>query len=135
VLRRTITPQSTETGLVKDVQSHLGHSRVDTTANEYMQELPESVQQTVGTVYAMLTSAATEQQQGRVGLSRYNRPSRCQPVKFGIKWHQVSLCSVAKLLISWWAQQDSNLRLPPCESRSVNGIIELQENLGNKKAR
>jgi hypothetical protein len=35
-----------------------------TTANEYMQELPESVQQMVGTVYAMLTSTATEQQAG-----------------------------------------------------------------------
>jgi hypothetical protein len=32
---------------VKDIQSHLRHSRADTTANEYMQELPESVQQMV----------------------------------------------------------------------------------------
>ncbi|ACO31486.1 hypothetical protein ACP_1330 [Acidobacterium capsulatum ATCC 51196] len=31
------------------------HSRADTTANEYMQALPESVQQMVGSVYAMLT--------------------------------------------------------------------------------
>jgi len=23
----------------------------------------------------------------------------------------------SKLLILWWAQQDSNLRLPPCENR------------------
>ena len=38
------------------------HER-DTTANEYMQELPESVQQMVATVYAMLTSTATKQQQ------------------------------------------------------------------------
>ena len=43
---------------MKDIQSHLRHSRADTTANEYMQELPESVQQMVGTVYAMLTSHA-----------------------------------------------------------------------------
>jgi len=35
----------------------LRHSRPDTTANEYMQELPESVQQMVGTVYALLTSS------------------------------------------------------------------------------
>jgi hypothetical protein len=47
---------------VKNVQSHLRHSRADTTANEYMQELPESLEQMVGTVYAMLTSTATEQQ-------------------------------------------------------------------------
>ena len=43
---------------MKDIQSHLRHSRADTTANEYMQELPESVQQMVGAVYAMLTSNA-----------------------------------------------------------------------------
>src|ERR1700679_1082379 len=27
------------------------------------------------------------------------------------------ICS--KLLISWWAQQDSNLRLPPCEGGTL----------------
>jgi hypothetical protein len=32
------------------------------TANEYMQELPESVQQMVGTVYAMLTATKTPEQ-------------------------------------------------------------------------
>jgi integrase len=62
VLRRTIATRAQKLGSVKDVQSHLRHSRADTTANEYMQELPESVQQMVGTVYAMLTSTATEQQ-------------------------------------------------------------------------
>src|ERR1700761_7988639 len=63
VLRRTIATRAQKLGSVKDVQSHLRHSRADTTANEYMQELPESVQQMVGTVYAMLTSTATKQQQ------------------------------------------------------------------------
>lgn len=49
-------------GSVKDIQSsHLRHSRTDTTANEYRQELPESVQQMVGTVYAMLTDNAGSQ--------------------------------------------------------------------------
>jgi integrase len=62
VLRRTIATRAQKLGSVKDVQSHLRHSRADTTANEYMQELPESVHQMVGTVYAMLTSTATEQQ-------------------------------------------------------------------------
>ena len=47
---------------MKDIQSHLRHSRADTTANEYMQELPESVQQMVGTVFAMLASATARQQ-------------------------------------------------------------------------
>jgi integrase len=62
VIRRTIATRAQSLGSVKDIQSHLRHSRADTTANEYMQELPESVQQMVGTVYEMLTSAATPQQ-------------------------------------------------------------------------
>ena len=43
-----------EVGSVKDIQAHLRHSMPDTTANEYMLELPESVQEMVGSVYAML---------------------------------------------------------------------------------
>lgn len=39
---------------VKDIQAHLRHSRADTTANEYVQALPESVQQMVGSVYLLL---------------------------------------------------------------------------------
>jgi integrase len=62
VIRRTIATRAQSLGWVKDIQSHLRHARADTTANEYIQELPESVQQMVGTVYAMLTSAATQQQ-------------------------------------------------------------------------
>ena len=56
VIRRTIATRAQSLGSVKDIQSHLRHSRADTTANEYMQELPESVQQMVGTVLAMLTA-------------------------------------------------------------------------------
>ena len=41
-------------GSVKDIQAHLRHARPDTTAHEYMQELPESVQEMVGSMYAML---------------------------------------------------------------------------------
>ena len=33
----------------------------------------------------------------------------------GTKWHQIKMSGLRKLLIRWWAQQDSNLRLPPCE--------------------
>ncbi|WP_052201061.1 hypothetical protein [Terriglobus sp. TAA 43] len=58
VIRRTIATRARHLGSVKDIQSHLRHSRADATANEYMQEPPESVQQMVGTVYAMLTSNA-----------------------------------------------------------------------------
>jgi hypothetical protein len=61
-LRRTMATRAQNLGSVKDIQSHLRHSRADTTANEYMQELPESVQLMVGTVYAMLISTAAQQQ-------------------------------------------------------------------------
>ena len=61
MLRRTMVTRAQNLGSVKDIQAHLRHSRADTTASEYMQELPESVQQMVGTVYAMLTSTATPQ--------------------------------------------------------------------------
>jgi hypothetical protein len=41
-------------GSVKDIQAHLRHARPDTTAYEYMQELPESVQEMVRSMNAML---------------------------------------------------------------------------------
>jgi len=43
VLRRTMATLAQGKGSVKDIQAHLRHSKADTTANEYMQELPESV--------------------------------------------------------------------------------------------
>lgn len=61
VIRRTIATRAQSLGSVKDIQSHLRHSRADTTANEYMQELPESVQQMVGTVFALLNSGKSSQ--------------------------------------------------------------------------
>ena len=54
VLRRTMATQAQRMGSVKDIQAHLRHARPDTTAYEYMQELPESVQEMVGSMYAML---------------------------------------------------------------------------------
>ena len=60
VIRRTIATRAQSLGSVKDIQSHLRHSRADTTANEYMQELPESVQQMVGTVFAMLNGEGSQ---------------------------------------------------------------------------
>jgi integrase len=47
ILRRTMATQAQSMGSVKDIQAHLRHAKADTTANEYMQELPESVQQMV----------------------------------------------------------------------------------------
>ena len=54
-MRRTMATRAQSMGSVKDIQAHLRHAKADTTANEYMQELPESVKQMVGSVYAMLT--------------------------------------------------------------------------------
>ncbi|SEC41412.1 hypothetical protein [Terriglobus roseus] len=62
IIRRTIATRAQNLRSVKDIQSHLRHSRADTTANDYLQELPESAQQMVGSVYAMLAAAAIQQQ-------------------------------------------------------------------------
>lgn len=62
ILRRTMATQAQNMGSVKDIQAHLRHSRPDTTANEYMQALPASVQQMVGSVYLMLTKGGGKMQ-------------------------------------------------------------------------
>jgi hypothetical protein len=53
VIQRTIVTRAQSVRSVKDIQSHLRHSRAENIANEYMQEMPESVQQMVETVFAM----------------------------------------------------------------------------------
>ena len=60
ILRRTMATQAQKMGSVKDIQAHLRHSRPDTSAHEYMQELPESLQQMVGAVYLILTKGGEE---------------------------------------------------------------------------
>ncbi len=54
ILRRTMATQAQRMGSVKDIQAHIRHAKADTTANEYMQELPESVKKMVGGIYIML---------------------------------------------------------------------------------
>jgi hypothetical protein len=103
VLRRTMATQAQKMGSVKGIQAHLRPSRPDTTANEYMQELPESVQSMVGSVYAMLTK-------GGGNLSSDDLPQKAA---------NAPTVATHKLLILWWAQQDSNLRLPPCEDKTL----------------
>ena len=39
---------------MKDIQAHMRHSKADTTVNEYMQELPESVGRMVESMYEEL---------------------------------------------------------------------------------
>jgi integrase len=62
VMRRTMATQAQSMGSVKDIQAHLRHAKADTTANEYMQELPESVKKMVGSVYTMLMKGGESKQ-------------------------------------------------------------------------
>jgi integrase len=62
VMRRTMATQAQAMGSVKDIQAHLRHAKADTTANEYMQELPESVKRMVGSVYTMLVKGGESKQ-------------------------------------------------------------------------
>jgi len=48
VLRRTMATLAQRKGSAKDIQAHLRNSKADTTANEYMQELRESVGRQIG---------------------------------------------------------------------------------------
>ena len=54
VLRRTMATLAQGKGSVKDIQAHLRHAKADTTANEYMQDLPESVERMVESMYEEL---------------------------------------------------------------------------------
>ena len=49
-----LEPSKNTVGSVKDIQAHLRHSKADNTANEYMQELPESVGWMVESIYEEL---------------------------------------------------------------------------------
>jgi hypothetical protein len=62
VMCRTMATQAQSMGSVKDIQAHLRHAKADTTANEYMHELPESVKKMVGSVYTMLTKGGESKQ-------------------------------------------------------------------------
>jgi integrase len=50
VIRRTIATLAQKKGTVKDVQGVLRHSRTATTMDVYMQEIPESVQETLNSI-------------------------------------------------------------------------------------
>jgi hypothetical protein len=68
VLRRTMARLAQGKGSVKDIQAHLRHAKADTTANEYMQELPESVGRMVESMYQELMH-----DQGRFATMCYQR--------------------------------------------------------------
>ena len=56
VIRRTIATLAQKKGTVKDVQGMMRHSRVATTTDVYMQELPEGVRATVDSIHRELQS-------------------------------------------------------------------------------
>jgi len=68
VLRRTMATLAQKKGSVKGIQAHLRHAKADTTANEYMQELPESVMQMVDSVYQELRTAPVNGKRRQAGL-------------------------------------------------------------------
>ena len=50
VIRRTIATLAQKKGTPKDIQGVLRHSRLATTTDVYMQEIPESVKAVVGAI-------------------------------------------------------------------------------------
>jgi hypothetical protein len=76
-------------------------------ASVSMQDLPESLKQRDGSMYAM-------------------QPVRASLRAFAAKRDQIAGGYSRKLLILWWALQDSNLRLPPCESTCIWIFNDLQ---------
>lgn len=56
VIRRTVATLAQKKGTVKDVQGVMRHSRVATTTDVYMQELPEGVRATVDSIHQELNT-------------------------------------------------------------------------------
>jgi hypothetical protein len=100
ILRRTMATQAQRMGSVRDIQAHLRHAQPDTAAHEYMQELPESVQEMVDQCTRCSRKERTRRRDLCVCYQMPREPTR-------------------KSLILWWALQDSNLRLPPCEDGTL----------------
>jgi integrase len=80
VMRRTMATQAQSMGSVKDIQAHLRHAKADTTANEYMQELPESVKRMVGSVYLMMMKGGESDESFGDLLPNANNPAQGQSV-------------------------------------------------------
>ena len=57
-----MTTQVQSMGSVKDIQAHLRYAKAETTANEYVQKLSESVKTMVGLVHATIKNAGDSEQ-------------------------------------------------------------------------
>ena len=66
VIRRTIATLAQKKGTVKDVQGVMRHSRVATTTDVYMQELPEGVRATVDSIHNELHATMAKLASGSV---------------------------------------------------------------------
>ena len=64
VIRRTIATLAQKEGTVKDIQDVLRHSRIATTTDVYMQEIPASVQKPVNAISASCNSFLTWKRSG-----------------------------------------------------------------------
>lgn len=73
VLRRTMRREPKTLVSVKDIQSHLRHSRADTTANEYMQELAGECAADGRFGLPDARHSSNRAAGGVAGCSRYNR--------------------------------------------------------------
>ncbi len=98
--------QAQNLGSVKDIQSHLRHAR-----------------RTPPPTSTCRSSRRACSKDGRIDATECSEKGgrrKKQIWRFATKWQQTRLEDAAcKLLILWWAQQDSNLRLPPCEGGTL----------------
>jgi hypothetical protein len=102
MFRTSIATQLTANGEnIKTAQQTLGHANSQITADVYTQAVPSVVRSAHDRLVDMIIASPplTTPKTGPIG-----------PRKEG---------STPKLLILWWAQQDSNLRLPPCEGGTL----------------
>jgi integrase len=77
VIRRTIATLAQKMGTVKDVQGILRHSRAGTTADVYMQEIPESVRATVNSIHTELKSGTgTRRRSSAASGAQGSRPAK-----------------------------------------------------------
>jgi len=76
VIRRTVATLAQKKGTVKDVQGVMRHSRVATTTDVYMQELPEGVRATVDSIHRELQGTMKKlAAKGKVQLPAVSAPA------------------------------------------------------------
>ena len=107
VIRRTIATLAQKKGTVKDIQGVLRHSRIATTTDVYMQEIPESVEKTVDAISAELRL-----------LPNLEEVTRGTSVLLpnATKLKSRDICKYLKI---WWTWSGSNRRPLPCHGSAL----------------